>query len=187
MPSLTYDFLLKLKDDYKQYPIFIETGTYYGGTTFALEPFFDKIHTIEIKKEFYEHVKQQYAGDKIRFHNGDSSVVFNEILPTINEKTIFFLDGHWSAGNTGKGNKDCPLIEEVTSICSNFKSSGILIIDDYRLFGKGPNKKNEVCNWEDISKEAILKCLGDRVTDVYHIESELSADDRLIIHLKSIE
>jgi len=186
MPSLSEDCLLKLKHDYKKYPVFVETGTYYGNTIFAVEPFFNTLHTIEIKQEFYDYVQSQYTGNKIKFYNGDSSIIFNSILPSIEENTIFFLDGHWSAGNTGKGQKDCPLIEEVTSIYTYFKKSAILIIDDYRLFGKGPNKHNEVCNWEDISKESILKCLGDRITSVYHIESELSSDDRLIIHLNSL-
>jgi len=35
-------------------------------------------------------------------------------------------------GNTGKG------VEEITSIISNHKDEAIIIVDDVRLFGKGP-------------------------------------------------
>jgi hypothetical protein len=37
MPSLSYDFLKQLKDDYKKYLCFIETGTLEGGTIFQME------------------------------------------------------------------------------------------------------------------------------------------------------
>lgn len=49
MPSIDLNFLNKLQDNYETYKNFIETGTYYGETIFSLEPYFLKLHTIEIK------------------------------------------------------------------------------------------------------------------------------------------
>lgn len=190
MPSLDNNFLLQLQDDYKNYKTFIETGTFKGSTTFAMEPLFDKIYTIEIKKEFFNAAKAKYKGCKIEFLLGDSSTILETLLSAatskIDNNAIFFLDGHWSAGNTGKGEKDCPLIEEVTHINNLFQHEAILIIDDYRLFGKGPNKKNEVCNWEDINKERLTNILKDRISKVYHLDSCSAKDDRLIIHIKAL-
>ena len=108
MPSINLHFLKQLQCDYKNYPNFIETGTYMGGTILHMEQYFSKLYTIEIKKQFYENVKNKYKGDKINFYLGDSGEVLTKILPNINGRSIFFLDGHWSAGNTGKGVKDCP-------------------------------------------------------------------------------
>jgi len=185
MPSLTKDFLLKLKDDYKNYTNFIETGTYKGQTILAMEPFFSKLYTIEIKAEFYNNIKKKYKGDKIQFYLGDSAEEMKNILQNISGKSIFFLDGHWSAGNTGKGKKDCPLIEEIKDINVCHKDSAIIIIDDVRLFGKGP-AQNEVCNWSDISSEKILEEFSDRIEQYYYLPSELCEKDRLIIHLTPI-
>ena len=94
MPSINLDFLKEIQADYKNYPNFLETGTFMGRTILHMEPYFSNLYTIEIKKEFYEYVKNNYKGDKINFYLGDSEDVLNTILPNINGKSIIFLDGH---------------------------------------------------------------------------------------------
>jgi hypothetical protein len=183
MPSLGLDILSMLKDDYTKYPIFVETGTYHGHTTFSIEPYFSQVHTVEINPEFYNSVKSRYYGNKINFYLGDSSTEISNIISILDSPTILFLDGHWSAGNTGRGVKDCPLYEEIMSINNNFKHKAIIIIDDFRLFGKGPNVGDEICNWEDIRKDRLLDIVKSRTTSVYHLPSELSPLDRLVIHI----
>ena len=196
MPSIDFNFLSNLHDDFKNYSNFVETGTYLGDTTFCVEPYFDNIYTIEIKKDFFENVKNKYQGNKIHFYHGDSSQVLKEILPSLKGKSIIFLDGHWSADNTGRGDKDCPLYEEISNINKLHEEEVIIIIDDVRLFGKGPNKRgkdHDTCNWEDINKGEILNIVQDRFTNIYfrdslmktsEYEEVLNSMDRLIIHLK---
>jgi hypothetical protein len=186
MPSLNIDFFASLKDDYNKFNTFIETGTLNGETIFALEPYFNKLYTIEISSKYYNKTKLRYRGDKINFILGDSSVIFKSLLNTIDTNTIFFLDGHWSSGDTGKGEKHCPLVEEITEINNNFKHEAIIIIDDYRLFGKSFKNFNMQEDWSDINKETLLRILDKRITNVYHLDSEHSNDDRLIVHINSI-
>lgn len=183
MPSINLDFLKKMQTNYKNYPNFIETGTFRGDTILYMEQYFLNLYTIEIKKEFYENVKNNYNGNKINFYLGDSGDVLTEILPNINDKSIIFLDGHWSSGNTGKGKKDCPLYEELNAIISNHKDEAIIIVDDVRLFGKGPNKGNETCNWEEINIDNILKIVNNRMTNYYFLPSYIYEEDRMVIHI----
>lgn len=183
MPSIDVNFLNQLQNDYKTYENFIETGTYLGETIMSLTPYFSNLYTIEIKKEFYLNVKNKYKGNKINFYLGDSSNVLKEILPSIDGKSIIFLDGHWSAGNTGRGNKDCPLYEELMNIMLYHKNEALIIVDDVRLFGKGPNKGNEICNWEDINVENVLKIVEKRINKKYFLPSSIVSNDRLIIHI----
>ena len=183
MPSIGLEFLKKLQTNYKEYPNFIETGTFMGETILYMEQYFSNLYTIELKKEFYENIKKNYKGNKINFYLGDSSYVLNEILPNISNKSIFFLDGHWSSGITAKGLKDCPLYEELTSIMSNHIDEAIIIIDDVRLFGMGPKKNNEICNWEDINIETILKITKPRLTNHYFLPSKVYKEDRMVLHI----
>ncbi len=187
MPSIDFKFISDiLESENDKYPIFVETGTWHGETILKMEPYFEKLFTIEIKPELYNEVKSKYSGSKINFVCGDSSYEIKNVCDKIDNNTIFFLDGHWSCGDTGKGEKDIPLIEEVESIFKNLKQKCIIIIDDVRLFGKGPRFNNEVCNWEEISVEKIKNILNDRISEWYYKPSELHSKDRLIIHLKDI-
>jgi hypothetical protein len=185
MGSLDFNFLRQLQDDFFKYPIFIETGTKHGVTTFSMEPYFKHLITIELSEKYHNFAKSKYSGSKINFILGDSADVFEKILDSVEENAIFFLDGHWSSGDTAKGPKDCPLVEEIAHINNHYKHEAIIIVDDFRLFGKGPqNGCNE--DWSDIHKDTLLKILDKRIEKVYHLDSEYAKNDRLIIHINNL-
>jgi len=95
-----------------------------------------------------------------------------------------FLDGHWSSGDTGKSIKDCPLDEEIKHINNLFTNEAIIIIDDFRLFGLDKSS-GHLEDWSKINKENLLTILQPRINKVYHLDSECSKDDRLIIHINA--
>jgi hypothetical protein len=184
MPSLTPEFLAELKAELSDFPTFVETGTYEGGTIFAMEPCFDKLYTIEFSEKYHEAAKAKYSGDKISFLLGDSGVLMSSLVSELTTNAIFFLDGHWSSGDTGRGAKDVPLAEELAAIAA-FPNTAIVIIDDFRLFGKGPDS-DVAEDWTQITKDAMIAIVGDRLIESYHLASEYATDDRLVLHLRGI-
>ncbi len=136
MPSIDFNYLkLKIENfNINKYPIFVETGTLRGSTTFEMEKYFPEVHTIEVSEKLYKNVKNKYKGNKITFHLGDSGIILNNLSENLNNNAVFFLDGHFSNGETSKGEKDVPLYESLNHINKNFKYKGIIIIHDCRLF-----------------------------------------------------
>jgi len=185
MPAIDLDFLKLLQDDYKKYTCFIETGTFNGATIFSVEPYFKKLYTVEVSEKYYNNTKNKYRGNKINFILGDSAVVFEHLLPRITDKCIFFLDGHYSSGDTGRSNKDVPLDEEITHINDLFTKEAIIIIDDFRLFGLDQSSGKLGEDWSKINKEDLLQILRPRIHKVYHLDSTCAKDDRLIIHIRA--
>jgi hypothetical protein len=183
MPALTLNFLKSLKEDYRSYPIFVETGTCGGDTIFAMENLFSKLFSVEITEEHYERAKSNYSGEKIKFFFGDSAKVITDILTECNENTLFFLDAHNSGPsfcNLNITTLYTPLEEELKKISKNSKHESLVIIDDCRVFGtKGSN-------WESISEELILKITKDRLLNYYYMDCNDIKNDRLILHLKAL-
>ena len=185
MPSITIELLDKLQDDYKKFPLFIETGTLNGDTIFAVEPYFNKLYTIEFSQQYYNNTKNKYNGDKINFMLGDGYKVISELVKKIKDPIIFFLDGHHSGGDTGLGEKECPLYEEIEVINNLFEGEGIIIIDDYRLFQDSGSSVPGEAGAMAVDKTTVLSLIQSRITEVYHLPSYLSIDDRLVIHISA--
>lgn len=180
MPSITIDEITKAIQGFQGAPTFsafVETGTGAGDTIFAMEPFFDALHTVELSYDLHQQAKGQYKGDKIVFHHGDSSVVLETFLPSLGP-TVFWLDGHYAHGITAKGDKDCPLLEELQSIDRNFKDYALIVIDDARLFGTTDPE-----DWGGVHEASILQVLQGRVQEFYYMPSFIHEKDRLVIHL----
>lgn len=89
------------------------------------------------------------------------------ILPKISGDAVFFLDGHWSSKDTGRGHKDVPLFEELDAINLLLQGNALLIIDDYRLFGRHPNAffkfKYHTEDWSAINKRSLTARVKSRI------------------------
>jgi hypothetical protein len=117
----------------------VETGTLFGDMVEAQKKQFQKIISIELGYDLYKKAKKRFEKDEnVTIINGDSGIALPEIMSRINEPAIFWLDGHYSAGETAKGDKECPILEELDAIFNSKKLNHILLIDDARCFiGKG--------------------------------------------------
>ncbi|QEC77931.1 hypothetical protein [Mucilaginibacter ginsenosidivorax] len=134
-PHIVKQGIIKALKDASQYELFVETGTYLGEMVVAQSNNFKKIYSIELGEDLYRDAVKKFEQQKhITILQGDSGNVLVKLAPTINEPAIFWLDGHYSAGITAKGDKDCPIYEELTAIFSSKPLDHILLIDDARLF-----------------------------------------------------
>lgn len=117
------------------YNILIETGTYFGDMVEAQRDNFVKIYSIELSKEYWKRAVERFKKYKhIEIVNGDSGKILSQITAHLTAPAIFWLDGHYSAGHTAMGDKECPILEEVDSIYKHSNLKHVLLIDDARLF-----------------------------------------------------
>lgn len=133
---------------------FIETGTYLGDMVNSQINNFNEIYSIEIDENLWRRALKRFKKyKKINIILGDSGTVLKELMPDINSKALFWLDGHNSAGITAKGNKDCPIYEELDAILNINYLDHVILIDDARCFiGKGDYPKSE-----DLEKYLLSK------------------------------
>jgi hypothetical protein len=128
--ALKYSLLSELKRMF-EIELFIETGTFHGNTTAIAATVFDEVHSIEIFPEFYFKAKDMLKkAQHVHLHLGDSGTILNQLLPLYPKKTLFYLDGHFDGGISGKGDQNTPIREELAAIRNSGKSDSIILIDD---------------------------------------------------------
>lgn len=115
--------------------VLVETGTYKGDMIAAMKDGFRKLYSIELADHFFEAAAQRFCTeDKITILHGDSGVVLEKLVPKLDGPALFWLDGHYSAGTTARGDKDTPVIEELGHILKREDLRCAILIDDARCF-----------------------------------------------------
>jgi hypothetical protein len=114
--------------------ILIETGTFRGDMMEAQKNNFEKLYSVELSTEFWAKAKQRFKNDShINLLQGDSGFVLPKLIPTIDKKALFWLDGHYCGGATALSEIECPIFAEITEILKSDKNH-VILIDDARLF-----------------------------------------------------
>ena len=116
--------------------VFVETGTFLGETLYAVRNSFDKLISIEIDNAFASKAINRFKHwKKITVHCGDSGELLPSILNDIKDRTLFWLDGHYSGGYTSRGKLDTPIEAELNAIFKHSIKSHVILIDDSHCFG----------------------------------------------------
>jgi hypothetical protein len=138
-PHLVKQLAIKKYKHIYEYKILVETGTFRGDMVYAQRKNFEHIYSIELSEKLWADAVTRFQKfNNISIMQGDSGNVLKEIINTLNQPAIFWLDGHYSAGETAKGEKECPIFEELDCIFLNNKFNHVLLIDDARCFnGEG--------------------------------------------------
>lgn len=125
----------------KQYNlrVLVETGTFYGDMIEAMKSFFERIYSVELSKELFEKAKNRFRSfDHIELIHGDSGKELANVMEELHQPALFWLDAHYSAEGTAKGEKDTPICAELNQIFDAPDLGHVIIIDDARCFGVDP-------------------------------------------------
>lgn len=134
LSTLSPEFLTTIKDIFS-IDSFIETGTFEAETTLAAAGIFSEVHSVELSSFLYQKAKEKLKNiANVTLYEGDSARELPRILKNVSGKALFWLDGHFSEGNTAKGDKSTPILEEISAISESGFDDCVIMIDDMRIF-----------------------------------------------------
>lgn len=169
VPNVAKVEIIKEYADKFDVKIFVETGTFMGDTVWALRKKFKKMFTIEIDDKLYIRAKENFSKfSHIEVIHGDSGEKIGSILENLDERVLFWLDGHYSAGITSKGSLDTPIKKELDEILNHSVKNHILLIDDARCFD-GTNDYPTIEELDLIIKQKNKKYVMEIEDDIIRI------------------
>jgi hypothetical protein len=118
---------------------FVETGTFKGDTLAAVAATGIRSISVELSQEYFNRANQRFAGQRhVELHQGDAGDVLPRIVATLSEPALFWLDGHYSAGETAHGVLASPVSAEVRCILDSPVRGHVILIDDaHEFIGEG--------------------------------------------------
>jgi hypothetical protein len=115
--------------------VFIETGTFKGDTLDEMAGRVKRAISIELSDEFHARARKRFEGRKnIELLHGDSGDVLPPLVASLREPALFWLDGHYSAGDTAHGIEASPISRELDSILASPVAGHVVLIDDVDQF-----------------------------------------------------
>jgi hypothetical protein len=124
----------------------VETGTYRGLTARSLSPIFDEVVTIELMPELHQTAAEALKDrPNVRAIQGHSVEQLREVRDA-HVPTLYFLDGHWSGGETSGVDDECPVLRELDAIGPG-NPADAFIVDDARLFTSAPPPPHRAEQW----------------------------------------
>jgi hypothetical protein len=131
--------------------VFVETGTFHGSTARWASNHFEIVHTVERSESLYNLHSNELAQIKgVTPHLGDSRDILPQIVRDIyGQRAVYWLDGHWSGGETAGEYDESPLLDELG--CLSSRTEDIILIDDARLFLCAPPLPHNPSQWPTIS------------------------------------
>lgn len=117
---------------------FVESGLYLGETVKnALDvDLFDKIISIELSPSFADSGRRKFSRcSNVEIVEGDSSLMFPAVLSKLaveNRRAMFWLDAHYSSGDTARALKLSSIEDELLALSNHSIKDNVIFIDDMR-------------------------------------------------------
>jgi hypothetical protein len=113
----------------------VETGTYKGDMLLAMLHDFRTLYSIELHPKLHFRAQQLFLNQpKVRLLQGDSGQKIADVLAELDQPAVFWLDGHFSAGQTAKADLNTPILAELDQVLKHRVKNHVVLIDDARLF-----------------------------------------------------
>jgi hypothetical protein len=141
----------------------IETGTYYGEMITATRDWFQRIYSVELDDELYQRARREFGRyPHITILHGDSQQVIPELLQSIQEPCLFWLDAGYYGWAGLSGNKG-RLTAELEAIFAHPVPGHVVLMDDAR----GLNGRDGAPSWEQF-RQYVQSACPDRVVELRH-------------------
>jgi hypothetical protein len=115
--------------------VFVETGTFAGGMIDAVKGRFQRVLSIELDTGWHSRAVERFRNDThVTLLMGDSALRLPEVLASLNEPALFWLDAHYSGPVTARGAIDTPIARELAAIRAHRGTGHVVLIDDMRDF-----------------------------------------------------
>jgi hypothetical protein len=143
----------------------IETGSYYGEMVAAVQDRFDRIYSIECIPELARQAARRFDRDpRIRILEGDSAVVLPDLLKSLAEPALFWLDaGYWGWEHLQRDPER--LSAEVEAILGHSVRAHVILMDDARML----NGQNGALTFADFQSRVASRFPGRAVEVKYDI------------------
>jgi len=108
----------------------VETGTYHGEMVAALQNDFDRIFSIECDAELARRASRRFESNpRIRILQGESQVVLPELMKSLAEPALFWLDaGYYSWAGLPRDLQRLPT--ELAAVLGHSVRGHVVLIDD---------------------------------------------------------
>lgn len=129
--------MMAVKSYLRKYVIneFVETGTHLGETLGYIAESGVRCSSIELSQEFYTAACKRFHGRKnVSLMQGDSGQKLPILLAELTTSALFWLDGHYSAGNTACAGIASPISIELKAILNHSVKQHVILIDDAHCF-----------------------------------------------------
>jgi len=105
---------------------------------------FSRIVSIELDATLYRRARSRFDPyPHIEIVRGDSAVALAHVVRERPEPCVFWLDAHYSGGETAHGDRETPIEAEVAIVLARKNPKDVILIDDARLFTGGSYPSRE--------------------------------------------
>lgn len=129
---------------------FVETGTFAGEMTNAVRGHAARIVSIELDPRWHARAIERFRDcPDVELLQGDSATRLPEVLATLAEPALFWLDAHYSGPVTARGVIDSPIVSELEAIRAHPVRGHVVLIDDLRDFNGtgGYPRADDLVGW----------------------------------------